>query len=367
MNTSAQTLGLLLLLSGFFRLQAEADPRAEYNWDHPNEVIVLPREMAFTSGNIGATKNESIYLWVYSPGGVVFLFSFFHVDTLLFDRWGMYALVADPEGNVYWITDTPQPRSIWYADDYLSITDGEMFFSGRGGRYRLTGGFEGLSCDISLESRLPAWKPGTGRLDYTQDGSSFQFRVLVVPWARASGTIEVDGKRFSINGHGYVSKTRFSNPLTRFAPYIHSLKLYDDDTFLYMLDVTLNEAYDNRVVPMLVLAHKNRWLFTTRNYAYTVESYAEDDELPYPYPKTIRVVAEDKGYRLEGVYRESRRLNVTDVFAELPQLVRNMLDMILSRPVFFRAIGAFSGTLTYPDGTIRRLELDGPYEYTVVR
>ena len=338
-----------------------------HNWQNPNSVRVEEVEKAFTGEWIGKTKNESIFVWVYREGGPIFLFSLFHIDSFLLNRWGMYALIIDPEGESHWITHTPKKKSISFSENFLSISDGSTTFEGSDGSYRLVCRFGNLECKIDLTNRLPAWKPGTGRLDYNEEGSLYQKRILVSPWADATGTISISGEAFDIEGHGYASKTRFSNPLTRFAPYIHSLKLYSEDHFIYLLDVTLNDAYDNEIVPMLIVAEGDQWLFTTQNYSYEILESTQVDGLPYEYPRSIRLISEDSGYVLDGVYSEERRLNVTDVFKEIPAIVRRTLTLLISRPIYFRASGNFVGTITRPDGTITDLDLDGPYEYTVVR
>ena len=360
--------GLLFLMAlpAFVFSQDVAATSAE-NWRNPNSVRVEEAEKAFTAEWIGKTKNESIFVWVYREGGPIFLFSLFHIDTFLLNRWGMYALVIDPEGNAHWITHTPKKKSVSFSEEFLSITDGATTFEGEDGSYRLEARFGDLEGTIDISNRLPAWKPGTGRLDYNEEGSLYQKRILVSPWADAKGTISISGDTFEIEGHGYVSKTRFANPLTRFAPYIHSLKLYSDEQFIYLLDVTLNDSYDNEIVPMLIVAEDDEWLFTTQDYTYEILETVKVEGLPYEYPQRIRLMAEDSGYFLDGVYSEERLLNVTDVFNEIPAIVRRTLTLLISRPIYFRAAGGFVGTLTHPDGTITQLDLAGPYEYTVVR
>jgi hypothetical protein len=340
----------------------------EYNWAHPNEVIVTEEETAFTDEYLGASKNESAYLWVYDPDGTVLMVGLFHVDAFMLDRWGMFALVAESDGSSRWFTNTPAGREVEIDEQRLYFDDGETLVEGRNGSYHIATSFEsGFACDIRVTNRIAAWKPGTGRVDYTEEGELFQMRILVSPWADASGTITVDERTFPIAGHGYLSKTRFANPLTRFAPYVHALKLYDEDDFIYLLDVTLAEEYDSRTVPMLIFAHDDSWVLTTREYEFEVEEWEYWDDLPHPYPVRIRIAAEADGSRLEGVYRQRRVLNVTDVFSELPLFIREMVDLVLSRPVYFRTEGRFDGTVTAPDGTVRELTMSGPYEYTVVR
>jgi hypothetical protein len=58
---------------------------------------------------------------------------------------------------------------------------------------------------------------------------------------------------------------------------------------------------------------------------------------------------------------------VTDVYEELPEFAGGVMRLLFSQPVYIRSIGAFTGTVTGPDGTVTPLELSGISEYAIVR
>ena len=263
------------------------DGQAIYNWAHPNEVRVAPEEMTFTSRAFASAKNEALYVSAYSTNGTMFLFCMFHIESLVVNRWGIYVLSVDPEGNVYWATDRPRTGSVQFSEDSLSLSNAAVSFSKYGDGYRLSGLVGELAYDIRLDDCMPPWKPGTGTVDYSDDGSLYQTRILVTPWANVAGTISVRGKTHAISGHGSIEKTRFSNPLTRFAPLYHSMRLYDREYSLYLLDVTLCDAYDNRAVPALGIAVGDEWLFTSQDYSFTVGTWGSAPGLSLEYPRTI--------------------------------------------------------------------------------
>ena len=344
--------------------------RTEYNWRNPNEVSVSNLETAFTSRYIGATKNESVFVWVYSPQGPLVLFSMFHIDSIFLNRWGMYALVIDPAGESHWFTHLPRNRSISFDESRLSVTDGATTLTTDVYANPVTSvlscDFAGFTCNIEFVNRLPPWKPGTGRLDFTDDGKLYQMRILVSPWSYATGSVAIDGAPFPIVGDGYIIKTRFSNPLNRFSPAIHAIKLYDEDEFLYLLDVTLADAYDNRVVPSLAYARNDKWSLTSPDYRLEVIEYSATDEYPHPLPRKIEISHNADGHILEGTFTVETLLNVTDVLDELPELIRQIIAAFFRQPVYYRFIGTFEGIYREPDGTVHALSLRGPYEYTVV-
>ena len=378
MKLYAATLILVVIACSSFAdettVSDDEASQAEYNWNNPSSVTLEESEIAFTHGNIGPTKNESIFVWVYSQDGPIILYSLFHVDTWYFNKWGMYALVVDPDGNAHWHTNTPRLRDVQYSEDRLDVTVGAGSFRYADEISELTADFGEMSFSLSIESTLPPWKPGIGRIDYTPDGKLYQQRLLFVPWGWATGTVAIGEESFEIEGHAYASKTRFSNQLTRFAPLIYAIKVYspnsepgDDGYYLYLLDVVLHDAYDNRKVPMLVLARGSEWIFTTRDYELTTLETTSVEGIPHQFPTSMRIRGGSGGYTLEGVYTQERFINVTDVFSEIPSFIRKLVEVVIRSPVYIRSIVTFEGTLTTPEGEKIDLLLDGPFEYTVVR
>ncbi len=348
----------------------EAD--AEYLWAHPDEVRVAMSSVAFGDDSYGVTKNESIFMMSYFNEGWVLMFSIFHIDHKLFDRWGMYALISDPDGNAYWKTATVKEKYIEIADDHLGYSDGASTLEGENLLYRLVCDFDGFTCDLTFSGYIPAWKPGTGREEYTEDGRNFQYKAVFLPWAKVEGTLSVDGREISVLGHGYGEKTLFINPFTRHQPYLHALRLYTpfdtprpESLHFGILEPTLSKAYDFRKLPRLVGIEGDTWLFTTRDYIFEPIKMENPEFAQYEYPTQFKLFAEANGYILDGIVSESVFFHFTDIFDSLPGFLKRILLIFFKRPVYFRYVAEFIGTLTDPDGTVRNLKMKGPYEYIV--
>ena len=56
----------------------------------------------------------------------------------------------------------------------------------------------------------------------------------------------------------------------------------------------------------------------------------------------------------------------TDIFAKLPGFFRGLVSLFFKRPVIFRTLGYFEGTVTGPDGLTERLYLPGQCEYSIL-
>ncbi len=352
---------------------AADSPDADYWWDHPNEVRVSSEAAAFSHTEYKYAKNESIYIMGYFNDGWVVMYNLFHIDTALFDRWGMYALVGEPDGTNHWKTATPKEKDILIEEGYLRYFDGKNLVEDTGGKLILKCDVDGFLCDLEFDKILAPWKPGNGRENYTEDGEYFQYKAVYAPWADVHGTIQVDGLDLQVEGFGYGEKTLFVNPLTRFQPYLHALRLYtpyetprEESLHIGILHATQNKAYDNRELPRLVVARDNRWLFTTRDYTFKPLKTARLDIAPYDYYTAFELHAEKDGYVLNGIVEERVFFHFTDIFESLPLWAKNILIVFFKRPVYFRYIADFTGSITGPDGVVRSLEMSGPYEYVVV-
>jgi hypothetical protein len=364
---------VLALLSVGVAAVAADSVVADYLWDHPEEVVVSAEELAFTTEKFAHAKNESIFVMGYFNDGWVVMFSVFHIDAKVLDRWGMYLLVAEPGGKSYWRTETPAEKDIVMGSDHFSYSDGTTYIEDSEERLVLRCSIDGIYCDLVLDKRMPAWKPGTGKEEYTDDGDAFQRKAVLVPLADLSGTITVGEKAVTVSGRGYAERTLFVNSLTRHQPYLHALRLYtpqetadDESLHIGLHQAVLSKAYGSREITRLVVARDDTWLFTTRDYVFEPLSYYLPDFSPYEYPVRFRLSAQKNGYTLEGVLEERVFFHFTDIFSSLPKWARAILVVFFERPVFYRYVADFSGTLTDPDGTVRSLTMSGPFEYVVV-
>ena len=354
-------------------LYAQTDGEERRLWENPRGISVSDSEIAFSHTNYRPSKNESTFILGYFNDGWVFMFSLFHLKNTLFNRWGMYALVAEPSGKSYWYTYEPKRRDMEIREDALFVSDGKSFLEGRGNRYRLVADFEGFTCDLELKGYVQPWRPGSGRVYYTPDKKLFQEKQVYVPWGEISGFITLDGKRVDVEGFTTAEKTLFVNPLMRHQPVLHALRLYspfdapyNDRWHIALLDATLNRAYGFKKVPRLILMRGDKWVFTTQDYTLEQLETVVPDYVSYEYPTRLSLFARAQGYLLQGEFREETFFLYTDVFDELPDLIRNIFIAFFKRPVYFRYVAAFEGTITEPNGTVHQVRLKGPYEYVLV-
>lgn len=114
-----------------------------------------------------------------------------------------------------------------------------------------------------------------------------------------------------------------------------------------MLESFTDASYGSAAIPVLVVAKGSTWLFTTKDFTNSGTTL----EPPYPFPECLGLSAEDRGWTLDGQFVSSRMYDATDVFQEIPVVIRSFVSLFLKRPVWYRIVGEFRGLLKSPDGT----------------
>jgi hypothetical protein len=115
------------------------------------------------------------------------------------------------------------------------------------------------------------------------------------------------------------------------------------------------------------MAYGREWIFTTKDYQLSFEDLVSDSDSPSSYPSRIHLSAWSRGYFLEGDFMRDRLIHTSDVFEKLPALLRAIASIFLKRPVLFRMVGHFEGSLVKPDGSVESLRLAGQGDYFTVR
>jgi predicted secreted hydrolase len=71
------------------------------------------------------------------------------------------------------------------------------------GRYTLSLRQGEIAAELTYESRLPGWRPGTGYLFFDEATGHFFKWVVPLPRAQVTGTLELDGQTMTVEGVGY--------------------------------------------------------------------------------------------------------------------------------------------------------------------
>lgn len=349
----------------------------DFLWENPELITVPDEEVAFDGESYRRMKNQSVYFMAQFDNGWVLMMSYFWIVPRggIFQSWGIYATVTDPEGKAIFAKAKLRNRDMIYEKDGLYLSDGgKNVVQGDGNFYHAKIDIEGFACDLSFVNILPPWEPGDG-MDYiSQDKSAFTRRVVFSPWADVLGTITVDGEKMNVKGQGFAEKQLTVNRFNKLNPFLYAMRLFsppetpaDERIRIAILDETTHEEFGSKRLPRLTVAKGDTWLFTTREYTLDAYDFRETSLAPYKYPAEVVFYGRGRGYTLRGTYKVHTLFNVTDIIGELPQGVQEFVLLFMDRPVYYRNLGVFEGFLTYPDGRVELLNLVGPYEYLVLK
>jgi hypothetical protein len=339
-----------------------------WNWQHPNELRVTEDEMFPHTPYDRDWQSHSFYWLGRLDSGHVVVLGPFQWRYGALGAWGMYIIVRDPRGRVFTWDGKLGDGSPEVAPSGMRISAGSNRFESRVGMHRWTVDVPGFSCDFTFTNVLPAWKPGSGVARF--DDQHYTTYALPAPWADLSGTMTVNGDTVDAAGQCLLDTSETLLPLTRANAECQAARVWSapgtpraDRWFIGTLTTVSHPGYGSVKLPMLLVAHGDRWLFTTMHYTFTFTEMAELDDPPYPYPARMAVSARDQGYALEGVFTSDPPYWITDIFQRLPKLFRNIASWFVKRPVIYRNLTRFEGTVVSPGGGATRLELTGQAEF----
>jgi hypothetical protein len=343
-----------------------------WNWEHPNELRLTEDETFPHTPYNGSWQSHSYFWLARLDAGHVVVMNPFQWRCGALGTWGMYLIVLDPQGNVVtWDgklgTGSPEVAP---AGMHVSAPNGR-FDSGVGVHHWVVD-VPGFSCDLVFGNVLPAWKPGSGVAWF--DGEHYTAYSLPAPWADLSGTMAVNGRVVDAAGQCLYDASETLLPLTRTNAASDAVRVWSppgtsraDRWFLDVLITYSHPGYGSLKLPMLLVAHGDRWVFTTKEFSFDVVEETVPDDPPYPYPVRIAVQARDQGHVLDGTFTVVRPYFVTDVFQRLPKVFRTIASWFVKRPIIYRNLARFEGTVRFPDGSATRLHLTGQAEFMITQ
>lgn len=328
----------------------------------------------FSSEPFPVTKTDNIYHLVYFNDGWIFITALFHAKDNLFNRWGVYVVVAEPDGTSHWYKHEIEKEDVEFREDYLYISDGTNTIEGGGGVYSVRYYFDDFSCNLFFTNVIPSWQKDDGIHYLSKEKNHFEQRVLTSPWSRVGGHITIDGKRIEVTGQGYGEKSLSVVPFHKTGPLQYSMRLYSPNSVpwekrwhISILDITADESYGSDRYSRLLCFHAEELLFFTEDYTMRMRDFDSVEGIPYEYPRVMELNAISTEYSIRGTFTAEKMFSYTDVMTEVPPIVRGLLLLFIDRPVYFRSMGRFQGTITMPNGETQSLNLYGPTEYVIVR
>jgi hypothetical protein len=136
--------------------------------------------------------------------------------------------------------------------------------------------------------------------------------------------------------------------------------------FVSLLQYTTHPSYGHKDIPILILARGGQWAFTTKEYTLETTDLRAEGASSLAFPHCYNLRASGNGYQLRGRFVVTDLYHLTDILEKLSPFFRSLVSLFFKRPVIFRMVGYFEGTVTCPDGSIEQLYLPGQCEYSIV-
>jgi hypothetical protein len=373
---NAQVLALLLFLSLTRHGQAEGaqifgNPS---NWDPPDRVSASAADLFSVEPYAGDWQSRSFFLVGRLDNGTFFVINPFFWHFSLFQSWGLTVLITDTRGRLYSFNSGLPLSHIEMTSQGLDLQLDTAVFAMSGSKTHVHIALDGFSCDLRITNILPPWRPGDGLAWYDAGRKAYSRYAIAAPWALVSGSMTVFGESMNADGQCFLDTSYAVQPLDRPNSPLYAFRAFSDPglpmkdrVFIDMLESFTDARYGALPLSMLLVARGDSWVFTARDFSLMPADWASSEDPPYPYPLSCRVSAEKSGYRLEGEFAAARLYHTTDVFRGIPQFMRTLVSLFVKRPVLYRMIGSFKGSLVSPDGSVQRLDMPAHGEYVVVK
>jgi hypothetical protein len=376
----AMIRGVPLLLILAFMMQthhAEAEDvhifEHPQNWAHPEQIRLTEADILFNDPFTKLFGSRAFHFLGRLDNGTQFVINIFRWEYAFLGGWGLSVLIVAPDGSTYISERRIPDRQVTVAEDRFSIRIGSSSFEGADGIYRVCIEQEDFSCDLRVRSLLPLWQPGDGYVFLTEDRKVYMRLGVHCPWAVTSGHMVIQGRWMSATGQCYGDRSRHSYSISKmssptlafrgFSPAEHDGK---KSWFISLLQYTTHPSYGSRDIPVLILAREGQWAFTTKDYTLKTTDLRTERISSLAFPHRYDLSASSNGYQLRGRFVVTDLYHLTDIFEKLPRFFRSLVALFFKRPVIFRMVGYFEGTVTCPDGSVEKLHLPGQCEYSIV-
>jgi hypothetical protein len=343
------------------------------NWAHPEQIRLTEADLLFNDPFTKLFGSRAFHFLGRLDNGIQFVINVFRWEYAFLGGWGMSVLIVEPDGSTFISEKRIPDRQVEVAPDRFCIQVGSSSFEGADGLYRVRIDQEEFSCDLRVRSLLPLWQPGDGYVFLTENRRVYMRLGVHCPWAVTSGHMVVRGRWISAAGQCYGDRSRHSysiskmnSPTLAFRGFSPPEQEGEDRWFLSLLQYTTHPSYGPRDIPVLIVARAGRWAFTTKEYALQPTDLRAEEISPLAFPHCYNLGADCNGYRLRGRFVVTDLYHLTDIFEKIPSFFRSLASLFFKRPVIFRMVGYFEGTISCPDGFVEQLYLPGQCEYAIV-
>lgn len=190
---------------------------------------------------------------------------------------------------------------------------------------------DNFKADLDFHSELPAYREGSGKVLVGKNKKECGYGINA-PRARASGSITIGGKSYTINGHGYHDHEWQTIKATEFSRGGLYLLLWHDDLTLILQDTYLKDAYGGGKLQLGLVGKGGKILAEASRYTMDITKTRKDNLSGYEWPETIEIDFSSGGVRVTGTVQATSVIQNMDMLAELSWPIRFFIRTFVSNP-----------------------------------
>ena len=378
MSARGAVLGVACALLAAAQGAARADGARIFEdadaWAKPERAAVSDGDLFPNPPYTHDWQSRSFFLNGRLDDGTFFVINLFHWQLSFLQSWGLQVLVTDTAGRLFSYDGSLPPEDAADPPEGFYHRFGNNLFASAGNEQRVKLELSGFSCDLRFRNLLPAWEPGDGWAWLDAGHTAYVHYAVPCPLAVLGGSMLSFGDLRRVSGMCTWDSSLTVQPLGQANSPQYSLRAFGasdqppgDRLFIGMVESFTDAHYGGVRIPVLFVARGGSWLFATPDFTVVPSGWTEMREPPYPFPSACSLHAYGNGWTLDAEVENARMYCATDVFQEIPPVIRGFLSAFLKRPVLYRMVGELHGSLRSPEGNESALSMPAHLEYVVIR
>ena len=269
-----------------------------------------------------------------------------------------------PDGKAYRLHKEYRRKDISGDRKRLDLTIGPNRVWNSGDTYYVEVNEKDLKISMALESRLPPFKFGNGRVFFYGDRSAELGFGLHAPRADVRGTLNVDGRGFNLEGWGSHDHSWSTIKIPTFAKEWDTLRLYDQGLLIVLHQIYLTDEFGAGVLRFGLIENDGR-LSATRDFQYMPLRSPEEPKSAFNMPVEFKLSVNAGAYTLSGSVKEEKFLDSIDVLETVSWPVRAAIKACYADPFLLRYLARCEIEVRTDNGQRKRISALGVVETNV--
>lgn len=215
------------------------------------------------------------------------------------------------------------------------VRSGESWVRGDLKTYELHAKTEDLAAHLTFTGQVPAWRPGAGKIEFSEDGQRYFAWLPAIPYGQVEGRLTYDGKIRTVKGTCYHDHNWGNVALNEVLDHWYWGRAHIADYTLIFVEMTTTKEYGSQVLPVFLLA-KGDQILTGNGAPLTLDA---QEYIAHPggrsYPAMLDFHWESGADVIHLALRSPVLLEETSLLALLSPWKRRVAQL-LANPYYFR-------------------------------